>query len=95
MALLKTNLLANAVTVKYHHIDSLFYRRSERVVEFTVLSYTNEADMRAGAQPVTVAAVVLKDEEAEAFIAALHDGVGPLLYEALKQRPEFSDAANA
>lgn len=95
MALTKSNTLPNAVTVGYHHVDSIFYKRSEGLAEIVFASYTSEADMRAGAKPVTVTPLLVKDEEAEMFLAALHDVAAPLAYAAAKQTPDFSDAKDA
>lgn len=94
MSLAKLIQLPSAVEVSFWSVGACLYNRREKVIEIVALGYLDAAAYAAGAEPVTQKIVRVQGDEAEIAIHALHDAAGGLLYAAIKETPEFADAAN-
>lgn len=94
MSLRKSIQLPSAVEVSFWSVGACLYNRRENVIEIVALGYLDVDAYAAGAEPVTQKIVRVQGDEAEMPMHALHDAAGGILYAALKETPEFADAAN-
>ena len=94
MSLRKSIALPSAVTVAHWTVGACLYNRRENVIEIVALGFLDADAYAAGAEPVTQKIVRVQGEEAEIPLHAIHDAAGLILYAALKETPEFSDAVN-